>query len=113
MCGAKFINKGSKTSRDAFNQMGARAKAEGKKLMIFPEGKWERSDYVALQEGSIVVAEYDFLDVKKWIFNPGKITIKVLQSTAEYTKENIDDLVAQTRNMMLEELQNISKQKSE
>ena len=63
----------------------------------------------------VVISEYDFLNAKKMIFNPGKVTIKVLPriDTSEYTKENIDDLVTHTRNIMIEELKKISKQKSE
>ena len=121
----------SKTSHDDINQMGARAKEEGKKLMIFPEGTrnskkgltmlpFKKGAFHIAIDGKlpilpVVLSEYDFLDTKKWIFNPGKVTIKVLPriDTSEYTKENIDDLVAHTRNMMLEELKNISKPKTE
>ena len=150
MCGAEFINRfgnvhllfcvscvilypsrRSKTSHDDINQMGARAKEEGKKLMIFPEGTrnskkgltmlpFKKGAFHIAIDGKlpilpVVLSEYDFLDTKKWIFNPGKVTIKVLPriDTSEYTKENIDDLVAHTRNMMLEELKNISKPKTE
>ena len=38
LCGAEFINRKSKTSHQEINDMGARAKKEGKKLVIFPEG---------------------------------------------------------------------------
>ena len=38
LCGAEFINRRSKTSHQDINDMGSRAKSEGKKLIIFPEG---------------------------------------------------------------------------
>ena len=74
--------------------MGARAKEEGKKLMIFPEGTrnskkgltmlpFKKGAFHIAIDGKlpilpVVLSEYDFLDVKNWIFNPGKVTIKVL-----------------------------------
>lgn len=121
----------SKTSHQDINTMGARAKEEGKKLMIFPEGTrnskkgltmlpFKKGAFHIAIDGKlpilpVVLSEYDFLDVKNWIFNPGKVTIKVLPriDTEKYTKENIDDLVAHTRNLMIDELRNISKSKSE
>ena len=47
----------------------------------------------------VVISEYDFLDARDMIFNPGKVTIKVLPriDTSAYTKDSIDDLVSHTR----------------
>ena len=126
MCGGEFINKGSKTSHEAFNQIGARAMEEAKKLMIFPEGKLNSKTMLPFKKGAFHIAIdgkvpilpvviSDFLNAKKMIFNPGKVTIKVLPriDTSQYTKENIYDLVTHTRNIMIEELKKISKQKSD
>ena len=107
--------------------MGARAKETGKKLFIYPEGTRNSAKGLTMlpfKKGAfhiavdcnlpiqpIVLSEYDFLDVKKWIFNPGKVTIKVLPriDTSGYTKDNLDDLVSHTRNLMIEELRNLAK----
>ena len=129
MCGGEFINKGSKTSHEAFNQIGARATEEAKKLMIFPEGKlntkkgltmlpFKKGAFHIAIDGKVPILPVvisDFLNAKKMIFNPGKVTIKVLPriDTSQYTKENIYDLVTHTRNIMIEELKKISKQKSD
>lgn len=131
MCGAEFINRRSKTSHADINMMGARAKQEGKKLMIFPEGTrngakglsmlpFKKGAFHIAIDGKlpiqpVILSEYDFLDSKKMIFNPGKVTIKVLPriDTSEYTKENIDELVTLTRDSMLEELKNLAKSKAE
>ena len=117
----------SKTSHQDINQMGARAKETGKKLFIYPEGTRNSAKGLTMlpfKKGAfhiavdcklpiqpIVLSEYDFLDVKKWIFNPGKVTIKVLPriDTSGYTKDNLDDLVSHTRNLMIEELKNLAK----
>ena len=111
--------------------MGHRAKAEGKKLMIFPEGTrngakglsmlpFKKGAFHIAIDGKlpilpVVLSEYDFLDTKKMIFNRGKVTIKVLPriDTSEYNKENIDELVTLTRDKMLEEFKNTSKAKAE
>ena len=131
MCGAEFIKRRSKTSHADINMMGARAKQEGKKLMIFPEGTrngakglsmlpFKKGAFHIAIDGKlpiqpVILSEYDFLDSKKMIFNPGKVTIKVLPriDTSEYTKENIDELVTLTRDSMLEELKNLAKSKAE
>ena len=49
------------------------------------------------------------------IFNPGRVTIKVLPTinTSEYTKENIDELVTKSRDSMLIALKDLSKTKEE
>ena len=126
-----FFPRRSKTSHQDINDMGARAKEEGKKLMIFPEGTRNSAKGLSMlpfKKGAfhiaidgklpilpVVLSEYDFLDVKKMIFNPGKVTIKVLPriETSDYTKENIDELVNHTRDVMIEELKNLAKTKTE
>ena len=86
MCGAEFINRRSKTSHADINLMGARARQEGKKLMIFPEGTRNGAKGLSMlpfKKGAfhiaingklpiqpIVISEYYFLDWKKMIFNP-------------------------------------------
>lgn len=111
--------------------MGARAKCEGKKLMIFPEGTrngnkgltmlpFKKGAFHIAIDGKlpilpVVISEYDFLDVKKMVFNPGEVTIKVLPriETDEYTKDNIDKLVETTRDAMIAELKALAKPKTE
>jgi len=131
MCGAEFINRRSKTSHADINLMGARAKQEGKKLMIFPEGTRNGAkglSMLSFKKGAfhiaingnlpiqpIVISEYYFLDWKKMIFNPGKVTIKVLPilDTSEYTKDNMDELVDKSRDSMMMALKDLSKTKEE
>lgn len=131
LCGAEFINRRSKTSHQDINDMGSRAKSEGKKLIIFPEGTrngakglsmlpFKKGAFHIAIDGQlpilpVVISEYDFLDARKMIFRPGKVTIKVLPriETSGYTKDSIDDLVSLTRNSMIETLKEISKTKSE
>merc|ERR1711915_203635 len=121
----------SKTSHADINLMGTRAKEEGKKLMIFPEGTRNGDKYLSMlpfKKGAfhiaidgnlpiqpIVISEYYFLDWKKMIFNPGKVTIKVLPliDTSDYSKDNLDDLVTKSRDSMLLALKNLSKLKEE
>ena len=104
---------------------------EGKKLMIFPEGTRNGAKDLSMlpfKKGAfhiaingklpiqpIVISEYYFLDWKKMIFNPGKVTIKVLPiiDTSEYTKDNIDELVTKSRDSMLMALKTLSKSKAE
>ena len=101
-------------------------RSKAKKLMIFPEGKLNSKTMLPFKKGAFHIAIdgkvpilpvviSDFLNAKKMIFNPGKVTIKVLPriDTSEYTKENIYDLVTHTRNIMIEELKKISTQKSD
>ena len=131
MCGAEFLDRRSKTSHADINLMGARAMDEGKKLMIFPEGTRNGAKNLSMlpfKKGAfhiaingklpiqpVVISEYYFLDWKKMIFNPGKVTIKVLPTinTSEYNKENIDELVTKSRDFMLTALKNLSKIKDE
>lgn len=131
MCGAEFINRRSKTSHADINLMGARARQEGKKLMIFPEGTRNGAKGLSMlpfKKGAfhiaingklpiqpIVISEYYFLDWKKMIFNPGKVTIKVLPiiDTSEYTKDNMDELVNKSRDTMMRALKDLSKTKEE
>jgi len=131
MCGAEFINRRSKTSHADINLMGARAKQEGKKLMIFPEGTRNGAKGLSMlpfKKGAfhiaingklpiqpIVISEYYFLDWKKMIFNPGKVTIKVLPiiDTSEYTKDNMDELVNKSRDCLMMALKDLSKTKEE
>jgi len=131
MCGAEFLNRRSKTSHSDINLMGARAMDEGKKLMIFPEGTRNGAKDLSMlpfKKGAfhiaingklpiqpVVISEYDFLDWKKMVFNPGKVTIKMLPiiDTSEYNKDNIDELVTKSRDSMLMALKSLSKSKAE
>ena len=126
-----FYARRGKNSHEKINEMGAKAKTEGKKLMIFPEGTrngnkgltmlpFKKGAFHIAIDGKlpilpVVISEYDFLDVKKMIFNPGHVTIKVLPriETDNYTKDNIDKLVETTRHAMIEELMILAKPKAE
>ena len=173
----------SKTSHQDINDMGLRARKEGKKLIIFPEGTrngakgltmlpfkkgtysqthaLQTQNYFYFQELFILQLTvscpyflWSFLNttssivgkdrwdrpaillkflLRKMIFKPGKVTIKVLPriESSDYSKDNIDELVSHTRwqaelnenlknywlilfrNVMIESLREISKIKSE
>merc|ERR1712183_53758 len=131
LCGAEFINRKSKTSHQDINDMGARAREEGKKLIIFPEGTrngakgltmlpFKKGAFHIAIDGKlpilpVVISEYDFLDSGKMIFKPGKVTIKVLPriESSDYSKDNMDSLVTHTRDLMMQELRNLSKTKAD
>ena len=88
---------------------GTRNSAGGGSLLPFKKGAF----HVALDIGvpilPIVVSEYDFLgpDGKRTEkFTSGNVTIKVLPpiETEGVTKDQIDDLIKETRDSMLEAL---------
>jgi len=127
LLGVVFIDRSSKTSHRDVNSAGAKAMNEGLKLMIFPEGTRNSSKNLSMlpfKKGAfhvalsaqmpiipVVISEYSFLDVRKWIFKPGHAVIKVLPpiATSEYSKENLDDLVDSTRSKMIETLAELDK----
>jgi len=129
LIGTVFIDRSSKQSREDVNSAGKKAMESGIKLMIFPEGTRNSSKNLSMlpfKKGAfhvamsakmpilpVVISEYDFLDVNKMIFNPGRATIRVLPSidTSNYTKESMDDLIELTRNQMLENLKDLSVKK--
>jgi len=127
LIGTEFIKRGSRSSHEHMNLIGARAKKSSKKIIIFPEGTRNStkglsmlpfkkgafhlavSERIPLQP--VVISEYEFLDMKRWIFNPGVVTIKVLPriETAEFSSaESMDNLISLTRDGMLTELRNLA-----
>jgi len=131
LCGCVFIDRKSKSSHADMNRVGNEAKETGTKLMVFPEGTRNSSkglNLLPFKKGAfhvaldgklpilpVVISEYDFLDQTKWIFNSGEITIRALPriDTSMYSKENINELVEHSRNIMQEELRAMAKIKSE
>ena len=113
------------------NRVGKEAKEAGTKLIIFPEGTrngskglsmlpFKKGGFHVALDGKlpilpVVISEYDFLDTSSMSFLPGNVTIKVLPriETSQYTKETMDSLVTHTRDLMMEELRNLSKTKAD
>eukprot|EP00092_Neocalanus_flemingeri_P001363 GFUD01001455.1.p1 GENE.GFUD01001455.1~~GFUD01001455.1.p1 ORF type:complete len:267 (+),score=70.73 GFUD01001455.1:64-864(+) len=130
LVGSVFIDRRSKTSHNDMNQIGQEAKRAGTKLMIYPEGTrngakglsmlpFKKGAFHVALDGKlpiipVVISEYDFLDTNTSTFLPGNVTIKVLPriDTSQYNKENINSLVSHTRDLMMEELKNLAKTKT-
>ena len=126
LSGAIFVNRGSsEAGRKAVNEAGAKAKASGTSMFLFPEGTRHRSSgllpfkkgafHVALDCGlpilPLVVSEYNFLGPnRKDQFPGGDITIQVLPpiEIEGFSKETIDDLIKATREPMEIALKTIS-----
>jgi len=113
------------------NRVGKEAKEAGTKLIIFPEGTRNGSKGLSMlpfKKGAfhvaldgklpilpVVISEYDFLDTSRMSFLRGNVTVKVLPriDTSNYTKENMNTLITHTRDLMLEELKNLAKTKTD
>jgi len=113
-------------SLNAVSEAAKAIKADGAKLVVFPEGNRNFDKNLTLEpfkRGAfhtainaqmpilpVVVSEYHFLDNNKMFFRSGTATIKVLDmiETDSYTKETMDDLIKMTRDRMLETLKEIS-----
>jgi len=131
LCGCVFIDRKSKTSHNDMNRVGQEAKEAGTKLIVFPEGTrnglkglsllpFKKGAFHVALDGKlpiqpVVMSEYDFLDTSTMTFLRGHVTVKVLPriETSHYTKENIDTLVTHTRDLMLDELKNLAKTKTD
>jgi len=126
LVGVIFIDRGSKTGRADVSNAGVEAKQSRTKLIVFPEGTrnsgkglsmlpFKKGAFHVALDGKmpilpIVISEYDFLDIRRMSFRPGRAVIKVLPriETEEYNKENIDDLIQLTRSRMLDTLQELA-----
>lgn len=126
LIGLVFIDRKSPTSREDVNSAGLKAKSNGTKLLIFPEGTRNGKKglsmlpfkkgafHVALDTKMpilpIVISEYNFLDSKNMVFEPGQATIRIMPriDTSEYNKENINELIDLTRTRMMDTLKEIS-----
>jgi len=115
-----FIQRGSKEGRSSMDKLGEEARAKGTKLVVFPEGTRNPAKdltllpfkkgafHVALNAGlpilPVVISPYYFLDHETRSFLPGKVRIRVLDriETDGYSKESIDSLVREARDVMSE-----------
>ena len=126
LSGAIFLKRGnSESSRKAVNDAGKRCKDSGTSLMLFPEGTRNSAGggsllpfkkgafHVAFDVGvpilPIVISEYDFLGPdgsRCEKFTSGNITIQILPpiQTDGISKDQMDDVIKQTRDSMLEAL---------
>lgn len=123
-----FIERKSRSQAvAAFDQAAEKMHRNRQSVYIFPEGTrsyYDHPDLLPFKKGAfhlavqaqvpivpIVVANYsNVLDVKRKLFRPGTIPVKVVApiSTKGKTKDDVDVLVEQTRNIMLEELKAIT-----
>lgn len=123
-----FIERKSRSQAvAAFDQAAEKMHRNRQSVYIFPEGTrsyYDHPDLLPFKKGAfhlavqaqvpivpIVVANYsNVLDVKRKLFRPGTIPVKVVApiSTKGKTKDDVDALVEQTRNVMLEELKAIT-----
>ena len=129
LCGATFVDRATEKGRQAVNDAGKKAKANGTSLFLFPEGTRNRKGggellnfrkgafHVALDAKMpilpIVVSEYEFLGPTRHDqFPGGDITIQVLPAieTDDFKKEDIDDLIKKTRDCMTVALNSCPKQ---
>jgi len=129
--GTVFIDRASKNAKDEINEAGADAAKKNLKLFFYPEGTRNTAKNLTLlpfKKGAfhvaldaklpiipVIVKEYDHVDAKKMIFNPGHTVIRALPQidTSAYNKETINDLIEVTRNTMLETLKDLSHAKAE
>ena len=129
LSGGIFLNRGSsESSRKAINDAGKKAKELGISMMLFPEGTRNSAGggsllpfkkgafHVALDVGvpilPMVISEYDFLGpggCRNKKFDSGNVTIKILPpiKTEGISKDQMDDLIKQTRDSMLEALKTL------
>jgi len=120
LAGVTFIQRGSKEGRESLDKLGEEARTKGTKLVVFPEGTRNPAKdlallpfkkgafHVALNAGlpilPVVISPYDFLDHETRSFLPGKVRIRVLDriETDGYSKESMDSLVKEARDVMSE-----------
>lgn len=123
-----FIERKSREQAlQAFDNAAEQMKSQSQSVFIFPEGTrsyYEKPDLLAFKKGAfhlavqaqvpivpIVVANYsEVLNFRRKIFVPGSIPVRVLRpiSTKGKTKEDVDDLLKEVRDVMLEALVEIT-----
>lgn len=123
-----FIERKSRSQAvAAFDKAAEQMHKNRQSVYIFPEGTrsyYDHPDLLPFKKGAfhlavqaqvpilpIVVANYsNVLDVKRKLFRPGTIPVRVVApiQTKGKTKEDVDALVEQTRNVMLSELKAIT-----
>jgi len=127
LVGCVFIDRNSKKSRQMMTKSGEIAKQRGTKLIVFPEGtRHDAKDlqllpfkkgafHIALDEKlpilPVVISRYNFLDHENMTFDRGNVEIQVLPriDTSLYSKENINELVSYTQEIMTEALRGMEK----
>lgn len=124
LSGAIFINRqNSQSARDAMSGAANEIRSRRQSVYLFPEGTRSYSkepELLPFKKGAfhlavqaqvpiipVVVANYSHvLWVKGWVFNSGRIPIKVLDpiSTKGLSAEDVDELTGATRELMLKEI---------
>lgn len=119
-----FIERKSRSQAlEAFSKAAEQMHTHKQSVYIFPEGTrsyYEHADLLPFKKGAfhlaiqaqvpivpIVVANYsNVLNMKRKIFREGTIQVKVLKpvATAGKTKDDVDGLLEEVRDMMLKEL---------
>ncbi|CAD6999320.1 1-acyl-sn-glycerol-3-phosphate acyltransferase alpha [Ceratitis capitata] len=125
--GTLFINRSSK--KDSINTLQKESKAIQErccKLLLFPEGTRNTKDtllpfkkgpfHIALQSQCpiqpVVISKYYFLNGEKKLFRPGHAIIQILPEipTAGYGKDDMDELIATTKNVMEAEYKKLNQE---
>ena len=119
-----FIERKSRSQAvAAFDKAAAQMHSNRQSVYIFPEGTrsyYDHPDLLPFKKGAfhlavqaqvpiipIAIANYSqVLDVRRKLFRPGTIPVRVAKPilTKGKTKEDVDDLIKETRDVMLEEL---------
>lgn len=118
LCGFLFINRNDRVSaQNLINKQKDEILKNQTKLVIFPEGTRNDSSsellpfkkgafYIAIASQTyiqpVIVSKYHYFDSKRKLFGRGKSIVKILPeiSTKGMTKENVDELMEKTRNLM-------------
>ncbi|XP_055600713.1 1-acyl-sn-glycerol-3-phosphate acyltransferase alpha-like [Uranotaenia lowii] len=120
LAGVTFINRKNRASAvETMNGCKRKMVNEGFKMYLFPEGtRYPERGMLPFKKGGfhtaietglpiipIVYSHMYFIDGKKYLFKPGHVVAKVLDPipTKGLTKDNLDDLMARTRDIMLVE----------
>lgn len=119
-----FIERKSRSQAvAAFDKAAEQMRENRQSVYIFPEGTrsyYDHPDLLPFKKGAfhlavqaqvpiipIAVANYsNVLDVRRKLFRPGTIPVRIAQpiSTKGKTKEDVDSLMQETRDTMLKEL---------
>jgi lysophosphatidate acyltransferase len=125
-----FIERKSRSQAlQAFDAAAEQMRNQKQSVFIFPEGTrsyYEKPDLLAFKKGAfhlavqaqvpivpIVAANYsNVLNFRTKKFQPGSVPVRVLKpiSTKGKTKDDVDSLLEETRNAMLEALQELTEQ---
>ncbi|EEB14300.1 1-acyl-sn-glycerol-3-phosphate acyltransferase alpha, putative [Pediculus humanus corporis] len=113
-------------AKDTINKTGKIVQMRKAKLCMFPEGTRHGEDellpfkkgafHVAIASGvpiqPVVVSKYYYIDYKNKKFDSGYTQIEILPPipTNKYTRENIDELIDKTYNVMSQKYKELNKQ---